>query len=146
MTAVLSVGIDRTSLTLSALTITEDFSQTYWIAGVEWPKFPRRKQRSGPSPYINGPGTLLANVRDLGVLPLTIHAQAATSSALETAKTALQAAVDQWTYTLTLTVDSGAHAYTAECADDDIAWGEIDSGMVRAFVARGSLVIPLYPS
>lgn len=141
-----SVSLDRTSLSLSALLISTTLTDTYWLpeTGVEWPKFGRRKSLGDPSPYLSG-RPLLARVSDMGSLPLTVYVRATTSSALDTAKTALQTAVDQWTYDLTLTVDGVAATYTAECADDEIAWGEIDSGMVGAHIARGSLVIPLYP-
>lgn len=142
----ISVAFDRSSLTLATLTVTEDFTATYWISNeVEWPRFSRRKTTAPPSPYLNG-RTLLAKVADMGTLPLTVYAQGATTSALETAKTALQTCVDQWTYDLTLTVDGVARAYVAECVDDDISWGPIDAPLVRAHFARGSFVIPLYPA
>lgn len=142
----ISVAFTRTALTLPTLTVTNTPGGTYWIPeeGTEWPRFGRRKTHAPPSPYVAG-RVLLARVTDVGTLSLTVYASAATTSALEDAKAALQAAVDQWTYTLTLTVDGDAQAFTAECCDDEITWGEVDSGMVRAFIARGSVVIPLYP-
>lgn len=144
MTAI-SVAFDRTTLSLSTLTVTNTPGGTYWIPseGTEWPKFARRKTRAPASPYLSGPGVLLAKVADGGTLPLTVYASGATTAALETAKDALQAAVDQWSYTLTLTIDGTARAFIAECSDEEITWGEINPGMVRAKIARGSLVVPL---
>lgn len=145
MTAI-SVAFSRTSLTLSTLTVTNTPGGSFWLPedGVEWPRFGRRKEHSPPSRYLSG-RTLLARVSDVGTLPLNIYAGAASTSALETLKAELQTAVDQWTYDLILTVDGAAVTYTAECVDDDIAWGDIDSGRVRAHIARGTVAIPLYP-
>lgn len=143
----ISVVLSRTALTLDPLTISQDFTgTTYWLPNgdLEWPRFTKRKEHAPPSRYLSG-RTLLSRVDDTATLPLVIYATAGTSSALDTAKTALEAALNQWTYSLTLTVDGVARTYTAECADDDISWGAIDSGMVRAKLARGSVVIPLYP-
>lgn len=141
-----SVAFDRTALTLTTLTIANTPSGSFWLPedGTEWPRFGRRKEYAPPSRYLAG-RTLLASVSDVGTLPLTVYAKAATTTALETLKAELQTAVDQWSYTLTLTVDGAAATYTAECVDDDIAWGELDSGKVRAHFARGSVAIPLYP-
>jgi hypothetical protein len=142
----LSVSFDRTALSLSALTITETPGGSYWLPeqGAEWPRFSRRKEYAPAVRYLGG-RTLLARVADVGTLPLTVYARAASGSALDTLKAALQTAVDQWMYDLTLTIDGVAVTYTAECVDDDIAWGEVDSGMVKAHLARGTVAIPLYP-
>ena len=141
----MSVVFDRTALTLGDLTISNTPGGDYWLPeGVEWPRFGRRKEFAPPSPYLSG-RTLLARVSDVGLLPLTIYVGGSTTSEVETQKAALQAAVDQWSYDLTLTVDGVSADFTAECADDDITWGAIDSGMVRAHICRGSLTIPLYP-
>lgn len=142
----LSVAFSRTSLSLATLTITESESGGFWLPedGIEWPRFGRRKTYAPDSPYLSG-RTLLARATDIGTLPLTVYVTAASGSALETLKAALQAAVDQWTYSLTLTVDSAAQTFTAECVDDDIAWGDLDSGMVKARIARGTFAVPLYP-
>jgi hypothetical protein len=82
---------------------------------------------------------------DLGTLPLPVYVGGDTYAEVETNKAVLQAAVDQWSYELTLTVEGAGYVFTAECVDDEIAWGEIDSGMVRARICRGTVAIPLYP-
>lgn len=140
-----SVSFDRTALSLSALTITETRG-SFWIPedGSDWPRFGRRKEYAPNVRYLGG-RTLLARVSDVGTLPLTVYATAASGSALDALKAQLQAAVDQWAYDLTLTIDGVAATYTAECVDDDVAWGAIDSGMVKAHVARGTFAVPLYP-
>jgi len=143
----ISVAFDRTALTLPTLTITSTPGGDFWIPedGTEWPRFPRRKERAPAVRYIAGPGALLARVSDLGTFPLTVYAAGDTDGEVWDNREALQAAVDQWMYDLTLTVGSASRAYTAECVDDEIAWGEIDSGMVRRRICRGTVSIPLYP-
>jgi hypothetical protein len=143
----ISVTFDRTVLSLADLTITGTPGGDFWLPedGVEWPRFPRRKDRAPASRYLSGPGALLGRVADLGTFPLPVYVGGDTSAEVETNKAIIQAAVDQWSYELTLTVDGAAQVFTAECVDDEIAWGEIDSGMVRAHICRGSVAIPLYP-
>ena len=143
-----SASFDRTALSLPALTITETPGVgSFWFPedGNEWPRFSRRKEYAPNVRYLGG-RTLLARVSDVGTLPLNVYAQASTGSALDALKAALQATVDQWTYDLTLTVDGVSATYTAECVDDDIAWGEITAGMVKAHMVRGSFAVPLYPA
>lgn len=142
----MSVSFNRTSLTLSALAISNTPGGDFWLpeAGIEWPRFGRRKEHAPPSRYLSG-RTLLARVSDVGTLPLSIYAKGTSAGDLAALKAELQAAVDQWTYDITLTVAGAAATYTAECVDDDIAWGEIDSGMVRARIIRGTFAVPLYP-
>jgi hypothetical protein len=143
----ISVAFDRTALSLSTLTVTSTPGGDFWLPeeGLEWPRFPRRKERSPAVRYLEGDGALLGRARGMGLFPFPIYVGGDTTAEVETNKAIIQAAVDQWTYDLTLTVDGSALAYTAECAEDDIAWGPIDSGMVRAHICRGSLTIPLYP-
>lgn len=143
-----SVTFDRTSLSLGDLVAgAPSSSSDYWLpsAGISWPKFSRRKTRAPAPPHIAGDGALLARVAGMGLFPLTVYATGDTTAEVETAKAALQAAVDQWTYDLTLEVDGVSQSFTAECVEDEIDWGEIDSGMVRAHICRGTVNIPLYP-
>lgn len=147
MTAI-AVTFDRTVLSLADLVIgAPSPSSDFWIPeeGISYPKFARRKTRAPGPPHIDGPGALLARVSDIGLFPLTVYAGADTDEALWDAREALQAAVDQWSYDLTLEVGDATRTFTAECVDDEIDWGEIDSGMVRARICRGSIAIPLYP-
>jgi hypothetical protein len=147
MTGLIAVTFSRTSLTLLDLLADSTPTGDYVIPedGTSWPKFGRRKERAPAVRYLSGPGTLLARVSDLGTLPLTVYVQGDSDTEVETNKAALQAAVDQWSYGLTLAVGTASRSFTAECVDDDIDWGEIDSGMVRARICRGSVSIPLYP-
>lgn len=141
-----TLSIDRTSLALAPLVITSNpFGAALYLPeeGLVWPVFETRRHYAPDSNHEAG-RTLLAAVRGAAELPLTVYATAASGAALETAKAELEAAVAQWSYDLTLTVDSVAHTYHAEIVLD-LPWGAIDSGMVAAHMARTSFSIPLNP-
>lgn len=142
---VLQAILARDSLSLADLTIGTSPTDDFWLPedGISWPHFGRRKDRAPVSRYVDGPGALLSRVADAGTFPLAVYATGDTDAEVVANMAVLQAAVDQWTYDLTLVTGSASQAFTAECADDEIAWGDIDSGMVRARIARGSVVIPL---
>lgn len=111
--------------------------------GVVWPAFETRRTYAPDSAYESG-RMLLAAVQDAAELSLTVYAHAASGAALATAKAELEAALAQWSYDLTLTVDSVAYTYHAEIVLG-IPWGPIDSGMVAAHMASASFSIPLNP-
>lgn len=142
----ISLSFDRTSLSLSPLVITSSpFGTSLHIPedGVTWPVFETRRDYAPDSNFATG-RMLRSAVLGAGDLPLTIYAHGDTTAALEAAKAELAAAVAQWSYALTLTVDSAAHAYTAEVVLD-LPWGPVDSGMVAAHMASTSFSIPLNP-
>ena len=143
----ISLSFDRTSLSLSPLVITNNpHGTTLHLPeeGLVWPSFGTRYTRTPSSAYESGNGDLLAAVREATELPLTVYAQGDSGAATEAACAELEAAVAQWSYELTLTVDSVAHVYTAELVLD-VPWGPVDSGMVAAHMARTSFSIPLNP-
>ena len=62
---------------------------------------------------------------------------------MEANKALLEAALSQWAYTITTTVDGVATAYNAEpCIP---TWGPVEAGMVRARLARASVSVPVNP-
>jgi hypothetical protein len=142
---VISVSIDRPSLSLPPLVISQDFTAGLYLPedGAVWPNFETRRTYASDSAYVSG-RMLLAAVQGAAELPLTIYAKAASGAALEASKAELEAALGQWSYALTLTVDSVAHVYRAEVVLG-LPWGPIDSGMVAAHMARTSFSIPLNP-
>lgn len=142
----ISVTLDRTSLSLSPLVITSNpFGTSLHLPedGVVWPNFDTRRTYAPDSPYESG-RVLLAAVREAADLPLTVYAHGADAAATDAAKAELEAALAQWSYDLTLTVDGIAHAYNAEIVLG-VPWGPVDSGMVAAHMARTSFSIPLNP-
>lgn len=143
-----SVSIDRSSMVgdLDPLVITNNPHGTTLHLPEDfavWPAFETRRTYAPDSGYEAG-RTLLAAVQDAAELSLTVYAHGASGALLAAAKAELEAALAQWSYDLTLTVDSVAHVYHAEILLG-VPWGAIDSGMVAAHLARTSFSIPLNP-
>jgi hypothetical protein len=141
----LSVTFTRAALSLpdlvvgdhpgnGSLYVTED-----GVGAVGWDF---RRTYAPDSGWMSGKG-LLAAVREASTLPLTIYAHAATSAALGSTKAELEAVAAQWSYTATVTVDGVSEVYNCEPAIPQ--WGSLDSGMIRAHLARCQLVIPVNP-
>ena len=142
----ISLTIDRTSLSLPPLVITNNpFGTTLHLPedGLVWPAFGTRRTYAPDSAYVPGKA-LLAAVRDATEIPVTIYAHGDSGAATDAAKAELEDALAQWSYDLTLTVDSVAHVYRAEIVLG-VPWGPVDSGMVRAHLASASFSIPLNP-
>jgi len=136
------------SLTISRdgadLVITNNPTGTdFWVDTVVSPQFSIRATYAPASAYVAG-NKLLAAVLDASVLPLVVYAQAASSSALATLQAELEAAVSQFSYTVTLTVDGVARSWQADPTWPN--WGDVDSGMVAAKIARASFAIPVNPA
>lgn len=142
----ISLTIDRATLSLEPLIITNNPHGTALHLpeeGLAWPVFGTRKTYAPDSAYESG-RSLLAAVLAATELAATIYAHGETTAAVNAAKAELEAALAQWSYALTLTVDSVAHEYTAEILLG-VPWGPIDTGMVRAHMASASFSIPLNP-
>lgn len=142
----ISVSIDRSGLSLGPLVIGTVPHGVRWHLpedGVTWPAFETRRTYAPDSPYASG-RMLLAAVREASELPLTVYAHGASGADLEASKAELEAALAQWSYDLTLTVDSVAHLYRAEIVLG-VPWGPVDSGMVADRMARTSFSIPINP-
>lgn len=141
-----SVTFSRTSLSLPDLVIGGDPNASNFHLpedGADRPNMLMRRTYAPDSAYVGG-RQMLAAVRDAGSIPLVIYVHATTAALLETAKDELEAATSQWTYDLTLTVNGQARTWAA---DPELpTWGALDSGMVKAHLARASIVIPLNPA
>lgn len=142
----ISLTFDRNSLSLTPLVVTSNpHGTTLHLPedGLTWPAFGTRRTYAPDSAYAAG-RALLAAVKDATEIPVTVYAHGDTTAALNAAQAELEAAVAQWSYDLTLTVDGVPHVYRAEIVLG-IPWGPVDSGMVRAHMARTSFSIPLNP-
>lgn len=141
----LSVTFTRAALSLANLVIPDNpFSGDFHVpedgvGAVDWDL----RRGYAPDPAWRPGKTLLSYVREASSLPLVIYAHAATSAALATAKTELEAAALQWSYDVTVTVDGVTEVFHCEPAIP--RWAPFDSGMVRAHMARCNLVIPVNP-
>ena len=140
----LSIAIDRASLTLATLTITSTPGGAFWLPedGMTRPGVTWRRQYAGASPWLHG-STLTAAVKEQSTLPFTVYTQAATTATLRAQMDELENALSQFTFDTTVTIDGVARTWA--CDPADIGWGDVDSGMVAAHMARAAISIPVYP-
>jgi hypothetical protein len=141
----ISVSIDRTELSLTPLVIGTDPTDSLFLdeGGLTEPEFEWRTSSAPESVYI--PGQLvLAAVQDAGGMGLVVYAQAATTAALATAKAELKAALGQWRPAITTDVDGIVTEYEAVYPVTP-HWGPVDSGMVRAHLAKTSVTVVVNP-
>lgn len=138
----LTVAISRTSLSLADLTI-GDYPGTLWLPndGLERPAMTWVRQTAS-SPFTHGTVTTRAKL-DQSSIPLTIKAKATTTALLVAAMDEVEAAFSQLAYTVTITLDGQSKAYV--CDPADVAWGQVDSGMSKAFMAQATVSIPCHP-
>lgn len=140
----LSITIDRSSLSLADLSLTDTPGGAFWLPedALQRPAKAWRRTYAGSSPWLHG-STLTAAVLEQSTLPFTIYTQAASAAALDMQMDELEAALSQFTYDTTVTVNGVAKTWA--CDPGDIGWGEVDSGMARVHMARASVSIPVYP-
>lgn len=141
----ISVTIDRTELALAPLVIGTDPANSLFLAedGLTEPQFEWRTSDAPESVYI--PGQLaLAAVQDAGGLGLIVYAQGASTAALAIAKAELTAALGQWRPAITPDIDGIVTEYAAVYPVTP-HWGAVDSGMVRAHLARTSVTVVVNP-
>src|SRR5690349_9080579 len=105
MTALASVTIDRSSLSLSDLVIDSEGFSTYYIetSGLGRPAQTPRETLATASPFVNGQSRTTV-VYEETTLVLQVRVQASSSAALDTAIVALEAALKQFTYSVTVAV------------------------------------------
>jgi hypothetical protein len=103
-----------------------------------------RETLATPSPFVHGQFRT-AVVWEESSLPLTVRVQASSSAALDTAVVALEDALSQFIYPVTVTVDGVAKVWTAYPA----TWNSTDGLMaverVQSFHEDLSITIPVYP-
>lgn len=143
----LSVTFDRTELELDPLVVSNFPSpeSPFWLPedGLTLPEFPERTAFAPESAYIPGKRAL-ASQQDAGGLALVIYAQAADTAALAVLKAELAAALRQWRPAITVDVDGESTVYEAVYPVTP-HWGQVDSGMVRAHMARTAVTVVVNP-
>lgn len=142
---ILSLTITRAGLSLPDLVISNDpEAGDFWLPedGLEEPDQNWRLDYMPDHPDVHGRDLLSAS-REHTDIPVTVYTDAASSAALATNKATLAAALGQFTYTVTLNLDGATSTYSADPCGP--RWGAVDSGMVRARLARASFTIPVYP-
>lgn len=138
----ISLSVDRASLTLPALVFAEPDTGR-WVDedGLSYPAKRWRKEYAD-SRNLHGSVLLRATLEHASI-SATLYLQAADAAALTAAKAEAEAAFGQFFYPVTVTDDGGPITYSADPADVD--WGPADSGMARAHLARATVLIPVYP-
>lgn len=144
MTSTATVSIDRTSLTLSALAITDD-GATYQLKqdGLTRPAITWRLTSVPDSINIHGT-EYIGVAKEQTSIPLEVIVKSTTSSALNTAVVALETALSQFTYTVTVTVDGVAKVWTAGPASWSFPMPTGPSDVAQFFTLM-TVSIPVYP-
>lgn len=136
----LTLAVDRTGLSLAALTFADPASGL-WVDAITRPG--RRWSRtSASSPFTHGSVQTQATL-ETATLEAVLYVQAADAATLTTQRQAVEAAFFQWAYEVTVTEESSAETFSCDCAD--LAWNEYDPGMAAAHLARVVVSIPCYP-
>lgn len=141
---ILSLTIGRAGLSLADLVIGNDPSTGFWLPeeGLEEPDQEWRLSYMPDHPDVHGK-QLLSAVLEHSAIPAVIYTKAADAATLASQKAELATALGQFSYTVTLNLDGATYTYSADPCGP--RWGPVDSGMVRARIARASVVIPVYP-
>lgn len=138
-----TVTIGRDRLSLSDLAIDGNpATGAFHIpeADVKWPRLSMRKVYAPESEFIGG-RVKLAQVPGVSDYTLPIYAHGASTALVGAAQDILEAAVTQFDFSLTIDVDGESRTYLAEGDFPD--WGEVDPGLVAAFMVRGTVAFNL---
>lgn len=109
----ITASLTRVELSLAVLNINDQTNYKIIKVGpgsVEWDR-----QYAG-SPFIHGE-TLVNAVMKQGKLPLSVRCKGSTSGVVDTNRAALCRALEQFTYTLSLTVDGVSWSWKCDPAD-----------------------------
>lgn len=141
-----SVSIDRTSLSLSPLVIDTAAASTYRLGdgGLSRPVMTPRETKAPESRYYAG-SELLAVTREQTALHLGVIIQAASSAALNTAVQALDDALWQFAYDVTVTVDGVVKVWHCTPATLGTASGLVEASHVEQFFDVFSIDLPCKP-
>lgn len=112
-----AVTITRTELSLATLTLTNPGTYDVRVTPLNFGQHNWRRQFVR-SPYVEG-ATEVGRARDITYGEMVVDVQGASQAALKTGLTALLAAFHQSSYTLTVTVDGEAYAWSCLAADVD---------------------------
>lgn len=139
-----AVSIDRTSLGLSPLLVSDDGTGTFSLTdvGLGRPETMPRITYAGTSPWLHG-STPVSAVRDNSTLPMQLLVQAASTSALDAAMADLDAALWQFEY-LTTTAHDGK-VWRCWPAAWNVDGGNTIYARRSGFLEVVNITIPVYP-
>lgn len=140
----IQVIIDRTSLGLTPLIMDLDATQGYMLVfdGTIEPDFQMRLTYAPDSTWVRGK-MLLAAVLDAAFLPVLVEVQGSDSADLEAKRAALEAAVSQFSYEVTLSVSGRDQTWNADPSWPQ--WGTVRWGDVLSGTSEAAITIPVNP-
>lgn len=120
-----------------------DDGTTYQLAedGLGRPARSWRVSKAPDSPDIHGSEAIGAALEE-SELPVRLIVKAASTSALNTALDALELALSQFAYDVTVTIDGQARVWSCGPADSQAS---LDSGQASAHLSNVSVAFPVYP-
>ena len=142
-----SVTIGRTSLSLSALSISSDGTGTYSLTpeGLGRPVRTARSTFADPSPHVEGQ-LLTQSVADISSIPFEVVIQADSAANLEAAIEALEDALFQFRYVTTVTVDGVGRAWTSQPCGLEVVGGAVLFARRSQFCELVQFTIPVLPT
>lgn len=144
MSSTASITITRTALSLADLVI-NDTSATYRLTpdGLGDPGMTWRLTSMPDSADVHGT-EYIAAVLEQSSLPLKVLVMGADAAAVRTARNALTAALSQFDYSITVTVDGQAQTWDCSPASWSLADG-VQYAMVAARLEVMTITVPVYP-
>lgn len=139
-----SISIDRTSLSLGALTVGDDPADTYILTptGIGDPEMVWRFGTMANADSVHGREITSAALEQTA-LNLEVVVTGSSASNLRANRVALTTAISQFVYTTTVTVDGVAQVWT--CDPGNWSSGPVNYGLQTALVQVLALSIPVYP-
>lgn len=147
MTVFSSLTIDRTSLSLSPLVLTNNpfdgVPYTYPEDGLAEPNFEMRRTYAPDSAYVPG-HVMLGAVMDGTTIPLIVYVEGFSITDLVAKKNALSQALAQFSYTVSINFN-GVDVGEWQADATTVWWGVLDHSMTAQRRALGSISIPVNP-
>jgi hypothetical protein len=137
-----SLSIARPELSLSALLVSGDDSETLSLVSFQAPGWVAAVTYPPPSPWFDG-STAVSSRWEHTSMGGVIRAEGATESALRTTVAALRNALGQFSYNVTVTSNGVADVW--ECDTGSLVPVERDYAELRRFVAFYNFTIPCLP-
>lgn len=146
MTAAASVSIDRTSLSLGALTIGDNPGDAYCLTptGLGDPEMVWRVASMPDSASIHG-REITAAALEVSSLPIEVVVSGSSAANLRANRVALTNAVSQFTYTTTVTVDGVAQVWLCEPGNWSVTGGVVRHAHQTELLQVLTVTIPVHP-
>lgn len=143
--ATATLTIDRTGLALADLVFDgSDAGTTNVLVDLSEPPLSARTSYAAPSRWVDG-SFPASSAWEHTNLAATVRLEGASAAALEALKLAVRAAIAQFSYEVTTTVNGVARTYVADRGSMVLASGDLAYENLRRDVEIYRLVIPVHP-